>query len=109
MYCLQVMSERKILNESMGVGVSVGGASLESIGIQLQSRMLELKGLYLSPDGKGVDYGRLKESVEFNGYKTIARELATVDLMEDSNEEQRKAFFISQGYLVQTCTCSYLV
>ncbi|XP_011403572.1 PREDICTED: uncharacterized protein LOC105312537 [Amphimedon queenslandica] len=89
------MSERKILNESMGVGVSVGGASLESIGIQLQSSMLQLKGLYLSPDGRGVDYGRIKESEEFNRYREIAKTLTTVDVMKESNEEQRKAFFIN--------------
>ena len=101
------MSERKILNE--GGGVAGGGASLESIGIQLQTSMLQLKGLYLSPDGRGVDYGRMKESEEFKQYKEIAQTLTAIDMMKDTNEQQRKAFFISKNNLMHTCTCTYVV
>lgn len=89
------MSERKILNVREGGG---GGESLESIGIKLQKNMLEIKGLYLASDGKGVDYNKIKDSPEFSNYTQLACSLTQTDL-KIASEEERKSFFISEWYI----------
>ena len=90
------MSERKILNVRGGGGR--GGESLESIGIKLQRNMLEIKGLYLASDGKGVDYDKIKDSPEFSNYTQLACSLTQTDL-KIASEEERKSFFISEWYI----------
>ena len=91
------MSERKILNVREGGGGG-GGESLESIGIKLQRNMLEIKGLYLASDGKGVDYDKIKDSPEFSNYTQLACSLTQTDL-KIASEEERKSFFISEWYI----------
>ncbi|KAK3580926.1 hypothetical protein CHS0354_008218 [Potamilus streckersoni] len=60
----------------------------------LQKMMLRLKGDYMTPDGKGVDYKKLKESQLFRDYKEQAAHLQDVNL-DFSSEQEKKAFFIN--------------
>lgn len=66
----------------------------EELSIALQRHILSMKGKYLSEDGRGVDYVKLRESETFKSYIETAKDLKLVDLYY-CTEEQRKAFFIS--------------
>ncbi|KAL3841343.1 hypothetical protein ACJMK2_019502 [Sinanodonta woodiana] len=60
----------------------------------LQKMMLRLKGDYMTPDGKGVNYTKLKESQLFKDYKKQAAHLQDAHL-DFSSEQEKKAFFIN--------------
>jgi len=64
------------------------------IGDQLRKMILKLYSIYLSPDGKSVDYVGMKASSEFKQYKALTRELLRVNL-EVASREEKLAFFIN--------------
>ena len=53
-----------------------------------------MKGEVISEDGRGVKYKELQKSPLFEQYKEQAAGLRTIKL-DELNEDQRKAFFIS--------------
>lgn len=65
-----------------------------AVALELQKTMLQLKGQYMSEDGREVQYSALRESPLFSEYERVARELANCDLSE-LREEEKKPFFIS--------------
>ena len=85
-----------VLNTSEPVeGSSASAATtVETAGISLQQSMLSIKGRYLAPDGRGVDYNKIRGSSEFENYRKIANSLVNIDL-NSCSEIERKSFFIS--------------
>ena len=66
----------------------------DKLALELQRTMLRMKGEYMSPDGKGVDYGSLTKSELFSHYQMLTNQLVQCDpLLLEENE--RKVFFIS--------------
>ncbi|XP_059172576.1 uncharacterized protein LOC131953421 isoform X2 [Physella acuta] len=64
------------------------------VGELLRKMVLNLYSVFLSQDGKAVDYEGIKASEEFQLYKTMTRELIRVDI-ENSTREEKLAFFIN--------------
>ena len=87
------MSAKQVLNASGEVSIAVVRPA-EQLSVALQRHMLAMKGEYLSEDGRGVDYEKLRRSETFKSYTETAKELRLVDLYS-CTELQRKAFFIS--------------
>ena len=87
------MAEKRVLNSARD---DAGGAPRppDSLSLELQRTMLRMRGEYMSPDGKGVDYAALTKSELFTHYLQLAGELVHCDISEQSQAE-RKAFFIS--------------
>ena len=56
--------------------------------------MLQMKGEYMTEDGRGVNYEKLTGSDLFKCYQSLTGELVQCDPSQ-LNEEERKAFFIS--------------
>jgi hypothetical protein len=79
---------------TLGQGCNTLSSSAEDIGIQLQRSMLNIKSSFLTDDGRGVDYKRVKDSAEFKEYCKISSSLEQLDLLSLS-EIEKKAFFIS--------------
>ena len=73
-----------------------------AVALELQKTMLQLKGQYMSGDGREVQYSSLRESQLFSEYERVARELANCDL-RDLKEEEKKPFFIS---ILPPCVCA---
>jgi len=71
--------------------------SAEELAKQLQKSMLRMKGDYMTPDGRGVDYDSLVSSDTFRDYVAMSRLLGQCDLSLLS-EDTRKAFFVSILY-----------
>ena len=97
--------EKRILNTASPPGGKDSGAvvSHTPIGLsrKLQQTMLQMKGEFMSADGKGVDYGSLSTSEVFTQYLQLAEELDGTDISQLS-EAERKAFFIS---ILCVCVC----
>ncbi|XP_005098340.1 uncharacterized protein LOC101862648 [Aplysia californica] len=64
------------------------------IGDHLRKMILKLYSVFLSADGKAVDYQGMKASDEFQVYKKMTRELLRVDV-ESASREEKLAFFIN--------------
>lgn len=93
--------ELYLLNEDGDSGALNGGGisecvpkSANQLGELLRKMILKLYSVYLSPDGKQVDYKGMKASDEFKAYTKISRELIRVDIKNASREE-KLAFFIN--------------
>ncbi|GFS22489.1 glutaredoxin [Elysia marginata] len=94
-------TELYVLNEGDDSGALNGGAisecvpkSANQLGELLRKMILKLYSVYLSEDGKAMDYKGMKASAEFKTYTEIARELTRVDIKSASREE-KLAFFIN--------------
>lgn len=87
------MAEKNILNTARD---SAAGAPRppDALSLELQRTMLRMRGEFMSPDGKGVDYTALTKSELFSQYLQLAGELVHCNISEQSQDE-RKAFFIS--------------
>ena len=71
-----------------------------ALATELQRTMLQMKGQFMTSDGKGVDYEALGKSSLFSHYLQLSRELVDCDV-QGLSEEERKAFFIS---ILHECT-----
>ena len=90
--------EKRILNTASPPGGGESGSVTSyppiELSRKLQRTMLQMKGEFMSADGKGVDYGSLSTSELFTQYLQLAEELNGTDISQLS-EAERKAFFIS--------------
>lgn len=84
---------KTVLNAA-GTGTEHESSSSTSLSAELRRAMLKLKGEYMSDDGSRVDYAGMEKSAGFVEYKTIAQQLAFINLAE-MEENERKAFFIN--------------
>ncbi|GFO19280.1 glutaredoxin [Plakobranchus ocellatus] len=90
-----------VLTEEIGPdALNAGGVSdctpktATEIGELLRKMILKLYGVFLSDDGKSVDYKGMKASEEFKTYTRMTRELTRVELTNATREE-KLAFFIN--------------
>ena len=90
-------SKLRILNQKVGVAPHSTPRPPSDLSLELQRTMLQMKGEFMTDDGKGVDYAKLTQSELFGVYQSLAGELVNCDLSQMS-EEERKAFFISILY-----------
>jgi len=65
-----------------------------AVAADLRTRILALHDAFLTEDGRGIDYARMRESEAFSAYLAVAAELQRVDLLPLSKPE-RTAFFIN--------------
>lgn len=87
-------SKLRILNLGVGVASSATPRPPSDIALELQRTMLQMKGEYMTEDGKGVNYDMLMHSELFDRYQCLTRELNQCSLSH-LDEDERKAFFIS--------------
>ena len=89
------MSKQRVLNQRVGVVAPPPTPRPPSaLALELQHTMLNMKGEYMTEDGKGVNYEMLTQSELFGRYQSLARELVHCDPSQ-LDEDERKAFFIS--------------
>ncbi|KAK3803861.1 hypothetical protein RRG08_029453 [Elysia crispata] len=94
-------NELYILTEEDGSGSLNGGGvsecvpkSANQLGELLRKMILKLYSIYLSEDGKQVDYKGIKTSDEFRAYTQMTRELIRIDI-KSAPREEKIAFFIN--------------
>lgn len=91
-------SKVHVLNLAASDGRRPAGAARRppgALATELQKSMLQLKGEFMSEDGRQVYYTQLKSSQLFKDYEILARQLCDCDLMALQEETEKKAFFIS--------------
>lgn len=88
------MAEKNIILNSARDSAAGAPRPPDALSLELQRTMLRMRGEFMSPDGKGVDYAALTKSELFSQYLQLAGELVHCNISEQSQDE-RKAFFIS--------------
>ena len=92
---MSLSGKQRVLNQTVGVAPPPSSPRPPSeLALELQRTMLNMKGEYMTEDGKGVNYEVLTHSKLFERYQSLARELEYCDPSQ-LNEDERKAFFIS--------------
>lgn len=83
----------RVLNEG---SLSESSSPLSAVELSklLQKLMLNMKGSFMSDDGRGVDYSALRNSELFVKYSNFACDLREIAVWE-MTEDEKKAFFIS--------------
>lgn len=87
-------SKQRILNHVVGVASPATPRPPSDIALELQRTMLQMKGEYMTEDGKGVNYDMLTHSELFDRYQCLTRELNQCS-PSHLDEDERKAFFIN--------------
>lgn len=91
------MSGVRVLNKSGGANIPEERGEQNDVSARLQRLMLEIKGEFMSEEGKVVDYSALRNSELFTKYIQESLKLSSVNL-EALADEERMAFFISILY-----------
>ena len=86
------MAQIRILNLTQTQEISAENG--EDISKRLQKLMLQIKGQFMSEEGKAVDYNGIKTSDLFVKYVEECSKLTRVDL-RTLRDEEKIAFFIS--------------
>ena len=89
--------KQRVLNRGVGVASPAETRPPLELALDLQRTMLQMKGEYMTEDGRGVDYEELTSSDVFKRYESLAGELERCDPSK-LDEDERKAFFISILY-----------
>ena len=87
-------SKVRILNQDVGVAPQATPRPPSDLALELQRTMLQMKGEFITKDGKGVNYELLTHSELFKRYQGLTSELEQCDPSQ-LDEDERKAFFIS--------------
>lgn len=87
-------SKVRILNQDVGVVPQTTPRPPSDLALELQSTMLQMKGEFMTEDGKGVNYEMLTRSELFKRYQGLTGELEQCNPSR-LDEDERKAFFIS--------------
>lgn len=96
-------SNKRVLNLTASSGSNSARRPPGALALELQKSMLQLKGQYMSEDGREVHYNQLRDSQLFAEYKKVAKLLCDCELGHLQEENEKKAFFISilkQHYLI---------
>mmetsp|Transcript_2512 Transcript_2512/g.8926 ORF Transcript_2512/g.8926 Transcript_2512/m.8926 type:complete len:872 (+) Transcript_2512:51-2666(+) len=68
--------------------------SASAVASELQKKMLKISDLYITKDGRGVDYEACSRSDAFRAYRNVAVELQAVDI-SDLDQAVAKAFWLN--------------
>lgn len=88
-------SNTRVLNLTASSGSNTERRPPGALALELQKSMLQLKGQYMSEDGREVHYNQLRDSQLFAEYKRVATLLCDCELAHLQEENEKKAFFIS--------------
>ena len=86
--------KKRVLNKHVGVASPPTPRPPSELAVELQRTMLQMKGEYMTEDGKAVNYEMLTHSELFEHYQSLVGELNKCDPSR-LEEDERKAFFIS--------------